>query len=84
MNGDEEKALELATEAYERMPTTPWYALVFAATAGNFKSVVETNQFRQMVSELELPKSHFRKLPFVIEDDIAKLERNLGGAGMSS
>ena len=83
LNGDEEKAMEVAKEAYERVPTIPWYALVYAATAGNFKSVVETNQFRQMISELELPKSHFRKLPFAIEGDIAKLERNLSCAGVS-
>jgi DNA-binding winged helix-turn-helix (wHTH) protein len=83
LNGDEEKALEFAKEAYDRMPTTPWYALVYAATAGSFKSVVETSQFRQMVSELRLPKSHFRKLPFAIEEDIAKLERNLVSAGVS-
>jgi tetratricopeptide (TPR) repeat protein len=83
LSGDEEKALEFAKEAYDRMPTTPWYALVYAATAGSFKSVVETNQFRQMVSELGLPKSHFRKLPFAIEEDIAKLERNLVSAGVS-
>ncbi|MGE4609994.1 MAG: hypothetical protein AAED33_01085 [Paracoccaceae bacterium] len=83
LNGDEEKAMKFAKEAYERMPTTPWYALVYAATAGNFSSVVETSEFRKMISELELPMSHFRNLPFVHEDDIAKLERNIGRAGMS-
>lgn len=82
LNGDEEKAMEVAKEAYDRLPTIPWYALVYAATAGNFKSVTETTQFRQMILELKLPKSHFRKLPFAIESDIAKLERNLGFAGM--
>ena len=83
LNGDEEKAMEVAKEAYDRLPTIPWYALVYAATAGSFKSVTETTQFRQMVLELELPKSHFRKLPFAIEEDIEKLERNLSFAGVS-
>lgn len=83
LNGDTEEAVALAKEAYERMPATPWYALVYAATAGGFKSIADTSQFRQMASELELPQSHFRNLPFVIEDDIAKLERNLGRASMS-
>ena len=65
------------------MPTTAWIALVYAATTGEFKLIVETSQFRQMISELELPISHFRKLPFTIEDDILKLERGLISAGLS-
>ncbi len=84
LRDEKDKALEMAKEAYERMPTTPWFALVYAVTAGEFASVVQTSEFGQMISELELPKSYFRKLPFAKEGDIAKLERNLDHAGMSN
>lgn len=83
LRGENETAREAAKEAYERMPTTPWYALVYAAAVGDFKPIADTHRFRQMVSELKLPLSHFQSLPFTRKADLDLLEDRLCAAGVA-
>lgn len=70
-----------AREAHERAPNDPWCNYVYTAALADQEMVTTSEPFREMVSRIELPFSHFRSLPFTEVQTVDMLEARLRQAG---
>lgn len=82
MLGEDDSAHENSREAHERMPNASWHSLVYAAAAASNEELLQTSSFREMLSKIDLPFTHFRDLLYCREEDVQLLEKRLTIAGL--
>ncbi|WP_146591685.1 winged helix-turn-helix domain-containing protein [Puniceibacterium confluentis] len=80
--GNADAAIQYSKEAHERSPKSSWHAMVYAVAASANPSIIRTENFRDMIKNLELPFGHFRSMPFSDVREVEALEARLRAAGV--
>ncbi|WP_372836686.1 hypothetical protein, partial [Puniceibacterium confluentis] len=80
--GNADAAIQFSKEAHERSPKSSWHAMVYAVAASANPSIIRTENFRDMIKNLELPFGHFRSMPFSDVREVEALEARLRAAGV--
>ena len=80
--GKNEKALIFAKEGNELSPLLPICAVVYAAAASDNPKLTDSDNFKNMVSQLDLRTSIIKNLPFTRAEDAELITSRLRAAGV--
>jgi TolB-like protein len=80
--GENDKALQFAGEGYELRPLLPICAVVYAAAASNSPEIINSENFKTMVRQLDLRTATIKNLPFARAEDSELITSRLRTAGV--
>jgi adenylate cyclase len=80
---ENDKALQFAREGYEFRPLLPICAVVYAAAASNSPEIINSENFKTMIHQLDLRTSTIKNLPFARAEDSELITSRLRAAGVS-